>query len=154
MNALGYADFVKRTAALNEQDRVDLFESMLEIEAMLDIAMEKTGIEPATFDDGTLRAAVVEAIGKNPRAVADFKAGKDAAKMAIVGAVMKANKGVPNDMVLRLVDVTGGIFEAAPLGQNRELHLSNWRLDRPHFGVGSRRSVRADVGGVPRGRSV
>ena len=36
--------------------------------------------------------------------VADFKAGKDSAKMAIVGAVMKANKGVPNDVVRRLVD--------------------------------------------------
>ena len=104
MNAVGYADFVKRTAALNKQDRVDLFKHMLENETTLDIAMEKTGIKPATFDESTLRAAVIEAIGKNPRAVTDFKAGKDAAKMAIVGAVMKSNKGVPNDVVRRLVD--------------------------------------------------
>ncbi len=104
VNAAGYADFVKRTAALNKQDRVDLFKHMLENETTLDVSMEKTGIKPATFDEGTLRAAVVEAIGKNPRAVADLKAGKDAAKMAIVGAVMKANKGVPNDLVRRLVD--------------------------------------------------
>jgi len=104
VNAANYADFIKRTAALNKQDRVDLFKYMLENETTLDTAMEKTGIKPATFDETTLRAAVVEAIGKNPRAVTDFKAGKDAAKMAIVGAVMKANKGVPNDVVRKLVD--------------------------------------------------
>lgn len=104
VTAAVYADFIKRTAALNKQDRVDLFKFMLENEATLDAAMEKTGIKPATFDEITLRAAVVDAIGKNPRAVADFKAGKDAAKMAIVGAVMKSNKGVPNDVVRKLVD--------------------------------------------------
>ncbi len=104
VTAVTYSDFVKRTAALNKQDRVDLFKFMLEHEATLDVAMDKTGIKPATFDEATLRAAVVDAIAKNPRAVADFKAGKDAAKMSIVGAVMKANKGVPNDVVRKLVD--------------------------------------------------
>ena len=49
-------------------------------------------------------APVIEAISKNPKAVADYKAGKDAAKMAIVGTVMKGNKGVPNDVVRKLVD--------------------------------------------------
>ncbi len=104
VNAATYSDFVKRTAALNKQDRVDLFKFMLEHEATLDVAMDKTGIKPATFDEANLRAAVVDAIAKNPRAVADFKTGKDAAKMSIVGAVMKANKGVPNDVVRKLVD--------------------------------------------------
>ena len=47
---------------------------------------------------------MVAAIAANPKAVADFKGGKDAAKMSIVGAVMKANKGVPNDVVRGLVD--------------------------------------------------
>ena len=102
--AVAYADFIRRTAPLNKQDRVDLFKHMLENETTLDAAMDATGIKPATFDEGTLRASVVESIGKNPRAVADYKAGKDAAKMAIVGAVMKANKGVPNDAVRKLVD--------------------------------------------------
>ena len=104
VSAAAYADFIKRTATLYKQDRVDLFKYMLENETTLDGAMEKTRIKPAAFDEVGLRAAVVDAIGKNPRAVADFKAGKDAAKMAIVGAVMKANKGVPNDVVRRLVD--------------------------------------------------
>jgi oxygen-independent coproporphyrinogen-3 oxidase len=57
-----------------------------------------------TFDDATLRAAVISAIAANPKAVADFKKGKDAAKMSIVGAVMKGNKGAPNDVVRKLVD--------------------------------------------------
>ena len=47
---------------------------------------------------------MVAAIAANPKAVADFKKGKDAAKMSIVGAVMKANKGAPNDVVRGLVD--------------------------------------------------
>jgi len=64
--------------------------------------IERAGIKEA--DEGALRAAVVEAIGKNPKAVADFRAGKEQAKMSIVGAVMKANKGAPNDVVRKLVD--------------------------------------------------
>ena len=51
-----------------------------------------------------MREIVARAVAANPKAVADFKKGKDAAKMAIVGAVMKANKGVPNEVVRRLVD--------------------------------------------------
>ena len=39
--------------------------------------MDKTGIKPQTFDEGTLRAKVVEAIAANPKAVADFKSGQD-----------------------------------------------------------------------------
>jgi len=55
-------------------------------------------------DRAALRAAAAAAIAANPKAVADFKKGKDAAKMAIVGAVMRENKGAPNDVVRRLVD--------------------------------------------------
>ncbi|HEY1191345.1 MAG TPA: Asp-tRNA(Asn)/Glu-tRNA(Gln) amidotransferase GatCAB subunit B, partial [Gemmata sp.] len=55
-------------------------------------------------DADALREAVKKAIAANPKAVADFKSGKDAAKMSIVGAVMKANKGVPNELVRGLVD--------------------------------------------------
>ena len=45
-----------------------------------------------------------QAIAANPKAVADFKKGKEQAKMSIVGAIMKTNKGAPNDVVRRLVD--------------------------------------------------
>jgi aspartyl-tRNA(Asn)/glutamyl-tRNA(Gln) amidotransferase subunit B len=99
-----FAAFVKKTGPLSKQDRLDLLAHMLEHEVDLDAAMAATGIKPQTFDEGTLRSAVIVAIAANPKAVADFKKGKDAAKMSIVGAVMKGNKGAPNDLVRRLVD--------------------------------------------------
>lgn len=102
--AAAFADFVKRTGPLSKQDRLDLLTWMLEHESDLDAAMAATGIQPQTFDESTLRASVVSAIAVNTKAVADFKKGKDAAKMSIVGAVMKVNKGAPNDVVRRLVD--------------------------------------------------
>ena len=66
--------------------------------------MAATGIRPATFDESTLRAAVVAAIGANPKSVEDFKKGKAAAANKIKGEVMKANKGAPNDVVTRLLE--------------------------------------------------
>jgi aspartyl-tRNA(Asn)/glutamyl-tRNA(Gln) amidotransferase subunit B len=104
ISAERYGEFIKKTAALNKQDRVDLFAYILDTNATVDAAMEKTGITPVAFDDAALRTAVRTAIAANPKAVADFKSGKDAAKMAIVGHVMKNNKGAPNDLVRKLVD--------------------------------------------------
>jgi aspartyl-tRNA(Asn)/glutamyl-tRNA(Gln) amidotransferase subunit B len=70
--------------------------------------------EPATIvqregltqvaDAGALEALVDQAIAGNPKAVADFKAGKTAASKAFVGQVMKASGGKANPaMVDRLV---------------------------------------------------
>jgi aspartyl-tRNA(Asn)/glutamyl-tRNA(Gln) amidotransferase subunit B len=102
--AAGFADFLKKTGPLSKQDRLDLMAHMLEHGVDLDAAMAATGIKPQTFDESTLRSAVIIAIAANPKAVADFKKGKDAAKMSIVGTVMKGNKGAPNEVVRRLVD--------------------------------------------------
>ncbi len=100
-DAAKFAEFV-RTGPTNSQDRRDVFNLMLNEGLDLAAAKAKTGIKDV--DEGSLRAAVVAAIAANPKSVADFKKGKDAAKMAIVGAVMKANKGVPNELVRSLVD--------------------------------------------------
>jgi aspartyl-tRNA(Asn)/glutamyl-tRNA(Gln) amidotransferase subunit B len=55
-------------------------------------------------DPAALEALVEQAIAANPRAVADFKAGKTAASRALVGQVMKASAGKANPaMVDRLV---------------------------------------------------
>ncbi|HEU5194713.1 MAG TPA: Asp-tRNA(Asn)/Glu-tRNA(Gln) amidotransferase subunit GatB [Methylomirabilota bacterium] len=55
-------------------------------------------------DAGTLEAFVDQAIAANPKAVADFKAGKTAASKAVVGQVMKASGGKANPaMVDKLV---------------------------------------------------
>lgn len=97
-----FAAFVAETAALNKQDRTDVFKLVLDESLTVADAKAKAGIKE--IDESALRAAVVAAVAANPRAVADFKKGKDAAKMSIVGAVMKANKGAANDVVRRLVD--------------------------------------------------
>jgi aspartyl-tRNA(Asn)/glutamyl-tRNA(Gln) amidotransferase subunit B len=102
MTAEAFADFLKGTAALPKMDRLAVFNVVLD--KGVSVAEAKTAAGIKEVDESTLRAAVAEAIGKNPKAVADFRAGKEAAKMAIVGAVMKANKGAPNDVVRRLVD--------------------------------------------------
>ncbi|MGL4424425.1 MAG: Asp-tRNA(Asn)/Glu-tRNA(Gln) amidotransferase subunit GatB [Gemmataceae bacterium] len=103
MAAPAFATFLQATASVNKQDRLDVFTHMLEQNCDVATAMTAKGVN-TSFDEAKLRAAVAEAIGKNPKAVADFKSGKDAAKMAIVGAVMKSNKGAPNDVVRKLVD--------------------------------------------------
>ena len=55
-------------------------------------------------DAGALETLVDAAIAANPKAVADFKAGKTAASKALVGQVMKASGGKANPgMVDRLV---------------------------------------------------
>lgn len=102
MAAEAFAEFIKSTGGLAKMDRTAVFNAMLEKGCTLAEAKAAVGIKE--FDESGLRVAVVEAIGKNPKAVAEFKGGKEQAKMAIVGAVMKANKGAPNDVVRRLVD--------------------------------------------------
>ncbi len=101
IDAARFAEFL-RGAPANSQDRRDVFKLMLEKGVGLAEALLLAGIREV--DEAALRAAAVVAIAANPKAVADFKKGKDAAKMSIVGAVMKANKGAPNDVVRRLVD--------------------------------------------------
>jgi aspartyl-tRNA(Asn)/glutamyl-tRNA(Gln) amidotransferase subunit B len=102
ITASSYADFIAKTSTLNKQDRVDIFKLVLDKGIDVEEAKKQAGIKE--FDESALRPEVVKAIAANPKALADFKAGKDAAKMAIVGAVMKTNKGAPNDVVRRLVD--------------------------------------------------
>lgn len=101
LDAAAFATFLKGAPA-NSQDRRDVFNVMLA--EGLDLAAAKAKVGIKEVDEASLRAAVAAAVAANPKAVADVKKGKEAAKMAIVGAVMKANKGVPNDVVRRLVD--------------------------------------------------
>jgi aspartyl-tRNA(Asn)/glutamyl-tRNA(Gln) amidotransferase subunit B len=55
-------------------------------------------------DTGALEAFVDQAIAGNPKAVADFKAGRTAAAKALVGHVMKASGGRANPAIVdRLV---------------------------------------------------
>src|SRR5262249_33613721 len=100
-SAAQFADFVKNGPS-NSQARREVLKIMLDEGLSLANAKTKAGIKDV--DETALRASAVAAIAANPKAVADYKGGKDAAKMSIVGAVMKANKDAPNDVVRRLVD--------------------------------------------------
>jgi aspartyl-tRNA(Asn)/glutamyl-tRNA(Gln) amidotransferase subunit B len=104
IDAPGFALFLKETATAGQDPRRKAFEFMLEHGA--DIAAAKTalGIKDASdFDETTLRQAVCAAIAGNAKSVEDFKKGKATAANAILGAVMKANKGAPNDLVRKLL---------------------------------------------------
>lgn len=105
MPPASFADFVKKTDKVPKQDRGEVFQHMLATGTDVASAMAAKGVKSAAdFDEATLRAAAAAAIAANPKAVADIKGGKEAAKNSLVGAVMKANKGAPNDVVRRLVD--------------------------------------------------
>jgi aspartyl-tRNA(Asn)/glutamyl-tRNA(Gln) amidotransferase subunit B len=102
LKPVAFADFLGKTSSMNKQDRSDTFKIVLEKGVSVEEAKKLAGIKE--LDEGALLAAVHAAIAANPRAVEDFKKGKETAKMAIVGHVMKNNKGAPNDVVRRLVD--------------------------------------------------
>jgi aspartyl-tRNA(Asn)/glutamyl-tRNA(Gln) amidotransferase subunit B len=102
MTASDFAGFLQATGSLPKQDRSDVFKAMLDKSIPLDEAKKLVGIKE--FDESALREAVKVAINGNPKAVAEIQAGKETAKNSIIGAVMKANKGAPNDVVRKLVD--------------------------------------------------
>lgn len=59
-------------------------------------------------DTGELDRVIADVIGRNPKAVADFKAGKQAAVGALIGQVMKAVKGAdPQTVRGMLIDKLG-----------------------------------------------
>jgi aspartyl-tRNA(Asn)/glutamyl-tRNA(Gln) amidotransferase subunit B len=64
---------------------------------------DRRGLKAAPTDSGELERWCGEAIAANPKALAEFKAGKDSAINAFKGPVMKAAKGKANP---RLVDET------------------------------------------------
>jgi aspartyl-tRNA(Asn)/glutamyl-tRNA(Gln) amidotransferase subunit B len=102
LKAPAFAEFIQELATANSQDRREVLKVMLE--KGLDVRRAKEVVGIKTLDEAALREAARVAIAANPKAVADFKKGKDQAKMSIVGAVMKTNKGAPNEVVRRLVD--------------------------------------------------
>jgi len=57
--------------------------------------VEKKGLKVVAADTGELEQWCREAIAGNPKALADFKSGKDSAINGFKGAVMKAAKARP-----------------------------------------------------------
>jgi aspartyl-tRNA(Asn)/glutamyl-tRNA(Gln) amidotransferase subunit B len=66
--------------------------------AHLDQIIAEKGLALVT-DTGELERVIADVIGKNPKAVTDFKAGKQAAVGALIGQAMKSLKGADPQMV-------------------------------------------------------
>ena len=63
--------------------------------ASLDRIIDERGLRQIS-DDGVLNAVVADVIARNPKPVAEFRAGKDKALNSLVGQVMKATGGKAN----------------------------------------------------------
>lgn len=103
LSAPQFAEFLKKTESLAKDPRQKTLNHMLEHGVDVAAAMTALGIR-TDFDEATLRSAVQAAIQANPKALDDYKKGKKAAVGAIVGAVMKGNKGAPNAVVQKLLE--------------------------------------------------
>jgi aspartyl-tRNA(Asn)/glutamyl-tRNA(Gln) amidotransferase subunit B len=68
-----------------------------------DVVAERRGLKAAPTDAGELEQWCRDSIAANPKALAEFKAGKDSAINAFKGPIMKAAKGKANP---KLVDET------------------------------------------------
>ena len=66
--------------------------------------MQREGLTQVA-DTGALAAIVDQVIASNPKAIADWKAGKTAAAKSLVGQVMKATQGKANPAIVnRLIE--------------------------------------------------
>ena len=60
-----------------------------------ELYVEEHGLKTVN-DEGALEEVLKEVIAKNPKAIADYKGGKEKALGALVGQTMKAMKGKAN----------------------------------------------------------
>jgi aspartyl-tRNA(Asn)/glutamyl-tRNA(Gln) amidotransferase subunit B len=82
----------------------DVFERMVRSREDAATIVRREGLTQVA-DTGALGAVVDQVLAANPKAVADWKAGKTAAAKALVGQVMKATQGKANPAVVnRLLD--------------------------------------------------
>ncbi|MDF0604581.1 Asp-tRNA(Asn)/Glu-tRNA(Gln) amidotransferase subunit GatB [Neisseriaceae bacterium TC5R-5] len=72
-----------------------VFDAMWESPLSADAIIERDGLKQVS-DTGTIEKMVEEVIAANPKAVEEFKAGKEKALNALAGQVMKASKGKAN----------------------------------------------------------
>jgi aspartyl-tRNA(Asn)/glutamyl-tRNA(Gln) amidotransferase subunit B len=92
----------QKAAGLNKQAAEEIYRRMLSDNVDAKTAIERLGIK--SLDADALLEIVRRAVAGNPRAVADFKAGKTKAAQAIKGAVMRETKGAAKaEVVDRLI---------------------------------------------------
>jgi aspartyl-tRNA(Asn)/glutamyl-tRNA(Gln) amidotransferase subunit B len=83
------------TGKISSKSAQDVFVEMFDTGETPTAIVEKKGLAQVS-DTGAIEKMCDEAIASNPRAVADFKAGKAAALNALKGTVMKLSKGKAN----------------------------------------------------------
>jgi aspartyl-tRNA(Asn)/glutamyl-tRNA(Gln) amidotransferase subunit B len=105
LNELGILpERVAEIANLIDQNKIAassagaVFDKLMEEDAPAEQIAKSLGIIQVS-DTGAIDAAIEAAIAANPKAVADFKAGKQAALGSLTGAVMKSAKGLNPKLV-------------------------------------------------------
>ena len=82
----------------------DVFEKMARSREDAATIVQREGLTQVA-DTGALAAIVDQVIASNPKAIADWKAGKTAAAKSLVGQVMKATQGKANPAIVnRLIE--------------------------------------------------
>ena len=80
---------------INSSVAKEVFEKIFTDDVDPEVYVEENGLKTVN-DEGALKAALEEAIANNPKAVEDYRGGKEKALGALVGQTMKAMKGKAN----------------------------------------------------------
>ena len=80
---------------INSSVAKEVFEQVFEKDVDPESYVEEHGLKTVN-DEGALEEVLKEVIAKNPKAIADYKGGKEKALGALVGQTMKAMKGKAN----------------------------------------------------------
>ena len=80
---------------INSSVAKEVFEQVFEKNVDPESYVEEHGLKTVN-DEGALEEVLKEVIAKNPKAIADYKGGKEKALGALVGQTMKAMKGKAN----------------------------------------------------------
>lgn len=97
LSAERLASLVARVAdnTLSNKLAKQVFEALWDSELSADAVIERDGLKQVS-DVGAIEKLVEEALAANPKAVEEFRAGKEKALNALAGQVMKASKGKAN----------------------------------------------------------
>ena len=97
LSAQRLAGLVMRIAdnTLSNKLAKQVFDALWDSELDADAIIERDGLKQVS-DSGAIEKLVDEAIAANPKAVEEFRAGKEKALNALAGQVMKASKGKAN----------------------------------------------------------
>ena len=87
-------DLIKK-GSINRTVGSKVLEKIFDNDKMPSTVVENEGLAQVS-DEGTIKAMCQEAIAANPKAVEDFRGGKEKALTSLVGQVMKASKGKAN----------------------------------------------------------